>query len=573
VFILGVSFLCLFGHWLSKKRVDLAILSVGVDYFQVLSILAMSNQVTWPEELQRLFNVFSFANLNLDLLAPECSYPKMPYENKWAFIMALPFNLCLFAFMTYFFKYCHKRFVQKRTTRLHSHGAALYGSVFVCCYYCYLYITKTALDIFNCSPTDPPEGDPPKTYLEVVFVECGKPGGLHMKLLPAAIFFFVFFSLLFPFIIAVVLMRHSKKIKEDQVLRAKETGNTRATNPNCYDLRKKYRRLYYQFKPETYYWILVILARKFCIACAGLMFRRVPVFLLSFSLMVLFVSYSLQIRYQPYMSLSERAGVVKRYEDARSEFMGVTGAEMAAMGSKAQGAKKVFKFNERKTWDSGVAKAAYSYFWNYNTVEASLLFSACLVLINGLMFQSRQIVPGGKWERGLLAWTVLVIVGTTLYFSAVLCSEIVVGLGWMQKKTASKLLGHDTGEEDEGRQREDSDIEFADTSFANGMASNPIARAKAGKAAEKSLADTVKLSADNAQLAELVRTLRSENATLKKEAGAANSLRGDSIKQSLNFAHGSSKKKVLHGHGHGPHHTKHTPVVHGASDTMMSGHV
>ena len=107
------------------------------------------------------------------------------------------------------------------------------------------------------------------------------------------------------------------------------------------------------------------------------------------------------------------------------------------------------------------------------------------------------------------------------------------------------------------------------------MASNPIARAKAGKEAEQSIADSVKLSTDNAQLADLVRTLRAENASLKKEAGAASNLRGDSLKQSLNFAHGSSKKKVLHGHhGHGPHHSKHAPaIVRNGSDTLMSGHV
>ena len=50
--------------------------------------------------------------------------------------------------------------------------------------YAFRYLTRTILDVFNCAPTDPPDG---KTYLEVVFEECGVPGGLQMRLLPFAI--------------------------------------------------------------------------------------------------------------------------------------------------------------------------------------------------------------------------------------------------------------------------------------------------------------------------------------------------------------------------------------------------
>jgi len=559
MFIFGVAMLCIFGHWLGRKRVDLAIMSIGVDYFQVLSILAMSNQVQWPPELQRLFNVFSFANLNLDLLAPECSYPKMPYENKWAFIMSLPMLLFTFALVSYVGKYAHKRFVLRRTAKLHSHSSALFGAILVAFYYSYLYITKTALDIFNCSPTDPPEGNPPKTYLEVQFVECGKKGGLQQRLAPWAGFFFFVYSICYPAFVVLIFLTNKKKIKEDQILRAKETGNTRATNPNCYELRKKYKRLYYQFKPDQYYWILIILSRKFCIASAGLYFRQQPVFLLSFALMVLFVSYSLQVRHQPYMSLSERAGVIAKYEEAMGAFMGVTGAEVANMGG-SKHVKKQFKFGSSRTgWDTGVAKSAYTYFWNYNTVEATLLFSACLVLINGLMFQSRQIVPGERWERGLLAWTVFIIVTTTLYFSVVLASEVVVGLGLMKKKTVKSLLGRKDDHDAAAHAAVmDEDVEFADTAL-----NNPIAMAKAGMASDLGVGQAAKLATDNAQLADLVRVLRAENASLKKEAHAAqgaSALRADSLK----FAKGHGQGHGSHGHGahHGAHHGAKHMVAH-----------
>ena len=36
--------------------------------------------------------------------------------------------------------------------------------------------------------------------------------------------------------------------KEDQFLRAMNAGWTRADNPNSYDFRKRYHKLYYHFK-------------------------------------------------------------------------------------------------------------------------------------------------------------------------------------------------------------------------------------------------------------------------------------------------------------------------------------
>ena len=124
-----------------------------------------------------------------------------------------------------------------------------------------------------------------------------------MQLLPWAIIFFLVYSVGFPVVVARILFGNSVAIKADQHLRAQNSGNTRATNPSYFDLRKRYHRLYYQFKPQYYYWVLVILGRKFLIAGGSLMFRRTPVFLLSFVLMVLFISYALQVRFSCHFPL------------------------------------------------------------------------------------------------------------------------------------------------------------------------------------------------------------------------------------------------------------------------------
>merc|ERR1712065_114150 len=82
-------------------------------------------------------------------------------------------------------------------------------------------------------------------------------------------------------------------------------GNTPATNPDCYGLRLKYRKVY---------WILVILARKFFIAMAALMFRDNPSFQLSFILLVLFTSFVLQVKHRPFMSSVEREAEIEKHK-------------------------------------------------------------------------------------------------------------------------------------------------------------------------------------------------------------------------------------------------------------------
>jgi len=166
--------------------------------------------------------------VNIDLLAPECSFPKMPYMNKWLIIEFMPLMVFSCFFMVHMAKYCHKRFVQKRTRKLHNHKDKILGYMLITFYYFYLYITKTSLDIFNCSPVEPDDG---KVYLEVVFEACDKPGGVYLTLVVPAVFFFCIYSVGYPAFVAFILVRNSDRVKEDQLLRAKDTGNSHATNP------------------------------------------------------------------------------------------------------------------------------------------------------------------------------------------------------------------------------------------------------------------------------------------------------------------------------------------------------
>ena len=100
-----------------------------------------------------------------------------------------------------------------------------------------MQLTRSVFDIFNCSPTTPPGKSPPVflsqalflidlthsdgyEYLQVVIVRCYEEGGLHVRLLPFAILFFFLYTLAFPTVVALVLVRNKEKIKADQILRA-----------------------------------------------------------------------------------------------------------------------------------------------------------------------------------------------------------------------------------------------------------------------------------------------------------------------------------------------------------------
>ena len=86
------------------------------------------------------------------------------YKTKWLFVMALPLAATLMFLVAHVAQLCKKRCIQGRRKDLHHHVNLLVATFMVMFYYMYLYLTRTTLDVFNCAPTDPPDGH---EYLEV----------------------------------------------------------------------------------------------------------------------------------------------------------------------------------------------------------------------------------------------------------------------------------------------------------------------------------------------------------------------------------------------------------------------
>jgi hypothetical protein len=125
-------------------------------------------------------------------------------------------------------------------------------------YYLYLPLLRLALEIVNCQRIDPDDGN---SYTTWTSINC--PGGYcqcwgdwsdpQMKLLPYAIGSIIIYSIGYPVYVSYVIYKYFHLIQEDQLLRAMDLGDTRATNPMAYDVRKKYHKLYYHYKPGEMY--------------------------------------------------------------------------------------------------------------------------------------------------------------------------------------------------------------------------------------------------------------------------------------------------------------------------------
>ena len=239
----------------SKWGINAVILNIGIDYFQVLSLFAGS-KVTWPIELRFIFITFKWFMFDIDMTAPECMARQLvTYENKFYFKMALPFLgsliILVITISSRIIK-CFKWMVcgdaktkqtkqkktkktkgsteqkksnekknknnkglkflekeQKKREALHNNrmSIAFIISLFVTMvYFLYLMISRAALEIFNCVPTDPPTG---RFYLATEpMEECGVKGGLQQRLQPLAVIFLLFYTVGFPVGIGIYFSRN-----------------------------------------------------------------------------------------------------------------------------------------------------------------------------------------------------------------------------------------------------------------------------------------------------------------------------------------------------------------------------
>ena len=433
VFVLLAMTAAAFAYWLNKQDINLALVSVGVDYFQVLALFA-SARVPWPGFLREFFVVLSAFSFNLDIATPECAVPDLGYLQQWALVMSFPVAVGATLLLAFAVVYLYKRCVLRQRGRKHLQGHAprLIATFIMAMYVLYLYLSRTVMDIFNCVPTDPPDG---RLYLEVVFEPCGEKGGLQVTLLPWAIVGLVVYVVGFPLYVGRILRKHKLEIMEDQLLRAMRTGNTPLQNPHAYEVRKRYEKLYFPFTPDfAPLWMMVLLGRKLLLALTRNMFNANPAFQLSLALLVMFIAYALQVRFRPFMSPSDRDDVLRAHrlkafdEDPTHLALSASLKEVSVKSRRkgraaSMAGMKAASVSEKATVAAAVVGA---FLINYNTVEAVLLFCAVLVTLSGIMFSTGQLDSSFyQVHRDFLAVAVvLVLTASIVYFVSVVVAEV-----------------------------------------------------------------------------------------------------------------------------------------------------
>jgi len=492
-------------------------------------------------------------------------------------ILPLLFGAVLFLI---FFSIVFWKFIKKicrwsgKQPKYCSHGNKLIAMFIIVFYFIYLSVTRRALDIFNCNPVDPDDG---YTYTEFTSIECeggicrcDDPEELQTQLKPYAIVGIIVYSVGFPAWVAWITWFYRIQIKLDQLLRAHDLGDDRSkaidvikfTPRKCrsrskrtYDIRKKYHKLYYHFKPGKVYWMLLILARKFCVAMFALLFRANVAFMLACVLMVLFACYVLQVRHRPYMSTVEREAVKEAHRlKAHEAELLLEENSMAdidrdmllhhemqkaiqqlqdniARRRRQKGGKIVRTLSEAMRKGKKDTRNS-DYYFDYNTVEQVLIACAIFISLVAIMFESGQfykydeetgdtILATDSSTQGfytaILVMGATVLIGSLVYYLVVFMAEVIGHVPmWVRLLCASKKTRQQRKREmNDGSDDEDGDFEMAD----RGMYANPLqdleeAKRQAATANQRALKLQEQNEAANRQklqMVEQMKRLKQEN--------------------------------------------------------------
>lgn len=182
--------------------------------------------------------------------------------------------------------------------------------------------------------------------------------------------------------------------------------------------------------------------RKLCIVSFTVLFHVNATMQLSMILLVVFLSYTMQVKHNPYLSRADYEDIVGEMdEDAYNNLVGPYGACPQPKGigyeslisEKAQVAMARISLVGAMEKSGGITREemkksgerVLKFAFNYNTVESFLLFCAILVCLFGIMFASEFSGPGEVLYERLGELTLAVIGVSLVYYFSVLWVEVV----------------------------------------------------------------------------------------------------------------------------------------------------
>lgn len=258
------------------------------------------------------------------------------------------------------------------------------------------------------------------------------PGGTQLTLLPWSIICLAAYTVGYPAIIGYTLWRNLAVVMEDQLLRAHGVGGDKLSGPRTYAFRTTFSRVYFAYKPDwAPFWFLAIIFRKFLIALVGLMFNRTASFQLAASLLVCFVAFAAQVYVAPYMGPAEYENVLRSHNEAAftSDIHSRLRAAISQVKTRAKRKSHRNALVRTSTVDpKAVLGVLTSWAFSYNVVESTLLFSAVIVTLMGILYDAAEASPGSYTDSkdAVTAVIMITIIVTLIYFFTVVVTEVVV---------------------------------------------------------------------------------------------------------------------------------------------------
>ena len=364
----------------------------------------------------------------------ECMWPNLDFRVKFFGTQLLPFGVLVILLFTLFLTYSFDRCIKGQKMKFAEHWPTVVSVSITMLYFMYLLLCRSVLDVFNCNPTTPDQG---VTYMESTVIPCYE--GVHMETIPFAAGFLLLYAVGFPLLSVYLVFKHRVTIAKDQLLRCVNAEVTpSALTEGTYLLRRKYRRLYYLFRPDRYYWIVVIMGRKFLLSFTALMFRGNAAFQLALVVLLMFASFVVQVRNEPFLSLLDRPKELERHEELRKDprsMHSLAHGPLATYRSERR-RRKSFRFLAKGKPMPKIKAAApmlsatLQRAVNYNTIEATLLFSAVLVALSGIMFQTAEFnLEDASQEATLISVLItIIIIASIVYFAIVLIIDVMASI-------------------------------------------------------------------------------------------------------------------------------------------------
>jgi hypothetical protein len=315
--------MCTAGVWFTKtKHLTLSGVNVAVDYFQVVSM--MSNfQFQWPPIVLTLFDIGDLLSLNLEITSPQCAI-KLDFISQWRMTQLAPLVIMVGFAVALSLVWigsmisasrratCRRSSVSKRVTASQMRKDASYqflnsliGMAVLTLNFLYIVVLTTGWKMLRCITW---EGN---SVLAVDrAVDCN--GAEYKALLPIAWLAQLAYGLGTILVFAVLTYVHKRSMKDDQELRARGMGECRASNPQ-FHLRKRLGKLYMDYRPACVWYRLVSLVKKACFSYIAVQFSFMPLLQASAAFCIMFLAYSLQQRYSPFLTVRPVSQVLLQY--------------------------------------------------------------------------------------------------------------------------------------------------------------------------------------------------------------------------------------------------------------------